>query len=125
VRSAVRGRLTAQAARVLQPGEQVQAVIWAQTLNPRLVPITPLRMLVGRGNPFRVIVATDRRLLLCLGGRWTRKLLPEVLAELPRATVIGPARGYWHRTDAFGERLYVQCSSHDEIAKADAAVHAR
>jgi hypothetical protein len=115
-------QLKASAAALLGPGETLQAAIWAQTLNPYWVPITPLRVVLGPSSPYRVIVATDRRLLLLRGNRWRVRASREILAELPRRTRIGPAGGLWHRTDAFGEHLYIQRRFHREVASADAAL---
>jgi hypothetical protein len=122
-----RQRLAAQADSLLGPEEQVQAVIWGQVIGPSFGPFASIRILTSRASPFRVILATKRRLLLCRGGRWTISLSPEVLAELPRRMQIGPAHsggplGIWHHTDALGERIYIRRTWFDEIAKADAAV---
>jgi hypothetical protein len=113
-------RLRTNATALLDPGERLQAAIWAQTLNPYSVPITPLRVLFGPNNPYRVIVATDRRLLLYGGNRWRVGSIREQMNELPRRTRIGPASGVWHRTDVFGERLYIQRRWHREVQVADA-----
>jgi hypothetical protein len=118
---AVPVKLKSNAAALLQPGEQLQAVIRGQTLNPKAVPITPLRILFGPSNPYRVIIATDRRLLVCRGSRWTLTGVGDIVAEQPRRTRIGPATGLWYRTDALGERLYINHRFNDEVAAADAA----
>jgi hypothetical protein len=115
-------RLKTNATSLLEPRERMQAAIWAQTLNPYWVPITPLRVLFGPSNPYRVIVATDRRLLLYAGNRWRVGAIRELMSELPRRTRIGPAGGVWHRTDVFGERLYIQRRWHREVQAADAAL---
>jgi hypothetical protein len=114
-------RLKTNAAAPLDPGEQLQAAIWAQTLNPYQVPLTPLRVLFGPSDPYRVIIASDRRLLLYGGNRWRVGAIRELLAELPRTTQIGPASGVWHRTDVFSERLYIQRRWYGEVAASDAA----
>jgi hypothetical protein len=126
VTATTRRRLAAQADSLLEPGEQVQAVIWGLVIRPTFGPSASLRILMSSANPFRVIVATNRRLLLCRGGRWTISLSSEVLSELPRRTLIGPAHGggplgMWHHTDALGERIYIRRDWFDEIANADAA----
>ncbi len=122
VRATLRDRLTAQAGPLLESGEQVQAVIWGQVIRPTSGVYASVRILTSSTSPYRVIVATDRRMLMCPGGRWTKTLRPEVLSELPREATLGPPRGLWHHTDALGERIYIQRSFFDEIAKADAAV---
>jgi hypothetical protein len=96
-------KLRTNAAALLPPGEKLQAVIRGQTLNPDTVPITPLRILFGPDNPYRVIIATDRRLLVCRGSRWTLAGIGEVVTEKTRLTRIGPASGKWDRTDSLDE----------------------
>ncbi len=54
--------------------------------------------------------------------RWRVGSIQELLAELPRRTRIGPASGIWHRTDVFGERLYIQRRWHREVQAADDAL---
>src|SRR6202012_3403545 len=109
LRSAFRDRLAAEAATLLEPGEEVQAVIWAQTIPASPTPLTVLRLLARTDTPYRVIVATDRRLLLCRGGRrrGTGQMVGEVYAELPRETLLGPASGASHPIDFLGEPLHV------------------
>jgi hypothetical protein len=104
---------------LLRPEETLQAVVWGQTLNPYWVPITQLRVLLGPMSPYRAIVATDRRLVVFRGDRWRYRADDVTMAEFPRRTRIGPASGLWHRTDAFGERLYIQRRFYREVAAAD------
>jgi hypothetical protein len=94
-----------------------------------LCPLASFRInwstLRGRESVYRVIVATDRRILVCRGDKFRRKLLPVVLAEGPRNTALGPARdlvfGLWHQVDAPGERIYI-VRWLDETANIDAAL---
>ena len=93
----LRDKIRANAKPFLQPGEEIQAVVPAQTIRQYWSLIS--FWLVAR-DTYRVIVATDRRILLCRSGRFTETAVRGVLAELPRRTVIGPAHGLWYRTDA-------------------------
>jgi hypothetical protein len=43
----------------------------------------------------------------------------DVLRELPRNTLIGPASGLWWRCESLGERLYVHKRFHKDVAAAD------
>lgn len=68
-----------------------------------------------------MILATDRRLLLYRGNRWRVGVIQDLITELPRRTRIGAASGLWHRTDIFGERLYIQARWHRQVELADQA----
>src|ERR1700691_1978985 len=111
---AIRDKLTANAAPLLAPGEEIQAVIPAQTISQYFVLISYWIILAS--NALRVVVVTDRRILLCRSGRFRMTPVGEVLAELPRQTVIGPAHGLWYRTDALGGRLYINRRFHKDVA---------
>jgi hypothetical protein len=126
--------MRANVAEFLQPGEQIQAVFPAQTKNPYLVligvighlpwPWTVLYSKVGlkvkSTRPRdRVVVATDRRILVCEAGTWRMSAVKKVLRELPRLTQIGPASGLWYRTAALGERLYIHRSFREDVELAD------
>jgi hypothetical protein len=41
------------------------------------------------------------------------------LAELPHQTLIGPAHGLWYRTNALGQRLYINYRFQKDVAAAD------
>jgi hypothetical protein len=126
VKAAARRRLAAKAVSLLESGEELQAVVWGQVIPPTFGLFASIQILTSAASPFRVILATNRRLLLCRAGRWTISLRAEVISELPRSTLIGPADGggplgIWRQTDALGERIYIRHAWFDEIAKADAA----
>ena len=92
----LRDKIRANAQPFLQAGEAIEAVIPAQTVRQYWSLLS--FWLVAR-DTHRVIVATDRRILLCRSGRFTETPVRGVLAEFPRRTVIGPAHGLWYRTD--------------------------
>ena len=112
---AIRDTLRVNAAHVLQPGEVIQAVFSAMTTSPWFGLLVWFR-------GFRVVVVTDRRILVCRSGRFSGDLVKEVIRELPRNTKIGPAKGLWFRCEMLGERLYIGQLFHKDVAKADALI---
>ena len=117
-----RDKIRANATHVLQPGEIVQAVIPAQATSAWLALISYWIILIR--NSYRVIVATDRRVLVCRSGRFRMTPVKSVLRELPRTTRIGPPTGLWYRCDHLGERLYINKRFHKDILAADSAAPA-
>jgi hypothetical protein len=104
------------AAPLLTAGEEIQAVIAAQLNKPGWH--------AGVGRKI-VVVATDRRILVCEGGLFRRSVVRMLVRELPRNTEIGPARGYW----GFAFRvpglpsvpIWIPRKFFKDVAKADAA----
>ena len=115
----LRDKIRANAKPFLQEGEEIQAVIPAQTVRQYWSLLS--FWLVAR-DTYRVILATDRRILLCRSGRFTETPVREVLEEFPRRMVIGPAHGLWYRTDKFGQRLFIGRRFRDDVAAADEAI---
>lgn len=84
----LRKKIRRNAAHLLDPGEQIQAVIHGQTLAPG--PYS--------SGGYVVFIATDRRILYCRGGwlRWST--VRNLICEFPRETRIGPAHGFlWYK----------------------------
>ncbi len=75
-------------------------------------------------DAYRVVVVTDRRILVCKSGRFRVTPVNEVVRELPRSTRIGPASGLWYRCESLGQRLYINKRFHKDIAAADDALAA-
>ena len=73
-------------------------------------------------SPYRVVVVTDRRILVCRSGRFRTTPVKEVVNELPRTTRIGPASGLWYKCQTLGDRLYIHKRFHKDIAAADSAL---
>jgi hypothetical protein len=117
---AIRDKLRSNAAHVLQPGETVQSIFTAQTASPYWALLS--YWIVMFKNAYRVVVVTDRRILVCHSGRFRVTPVTSIVRELPRATKIGPAHGFWYRCDALGERLYIHKRFHKDVTAADAAV---
>lgn len=119
---AIRDTLRTNAAKHLQPGETIQSVFSAQTISAYLSLIS--YWIVIFRNAYRVVVVTDRRILVCSSSRFRVTPVRDVLRELPRSTQIGPPHGIWYKTEALGEKLYVAKRFHKDIEAADAAAPA-
>jgi hypothetical protein len=117
---AIRDKMRANAAPFLQPGEEIQAVFGAQTTSQWFALIS--YWIIIFKNAYRVIVVTDRRIIVGRSGRVTTTPIKEVLREIPRATRIGPASGLWYKTEALGEKMYIHKRFHKDVAAADAAL---
>ena len=116
---AIRDKMRANAQPYVDDGETIQQVFGGQTVSQYWFLITFLILLFT--NAYRVIVVTDRRILVCRSGRLTTTPVKEVLRELPRSTQIGPATGLWHRSETLGEKMYIHKRFHKDVAAADAA----
>jgi len=110
-------RLAANAQPFLADGEHVQVAIQAQT-RMHGSPMSALFL------QYRAIVCTDRRILVFRCGRMRMRRLYEVLEQLPRDTVLGPAHGLAYRPEAIRTRLLVLRPQHKDIAAADALIGA-
>ncbi len=112
---AIRDTLRVNAAHVLQPGEVIQAAFSATTMSPWFGLLVWIK-------GYRVVVVTDRRILVCRSGMTSGELVTNVIRELPRNIRIGPAKGLWFRCEVLGERLYIGQLFHKDIAEADALI---
>jgi hypothetical protein len=119
---AIRDKMRKNATPLLQPGEKVQAVFGAQTNRHTLALIPAIFLAL---NSYRVVVVTDRRILVCRSGRFSTTPVKEVLHELPRRTMIGTPDGLWWRTESLGEPLYIGVRFHNDIELADGKRHTR
>jgi hypothetical protein len=115
----IRDKMIERVTPFLEPGEQVEQVFAAQTKSPYLALITYWLLVVG--NPYRVVAATDRRVVVCRLRRFSGTAVTGIVSEAPRGTRIGPATGIWYKTQALGERLYIHKRFHKDVAAADAA----
>lgn len=114
---ALRETIRKNAEKFLEPGESIQAVIPAQTTSAYLALISYWIIILS--NAYRAIVVTDRRILVCQSGRFRLSPVKKVLHQVPRSTVIGPAKGLWYRSDNLGERLYINKRFHKDVLAAD------
>lgn len=119
---AYRDVLRRNAAGHLAPGERIQAIFPAQTISGLIPIISSWRLLISGG--MRIVVVTDRRILVCRTGRAAQYTVREVERELPRTTRIGPPVGAWYETEALGEKLYVSPLYHRDVVAADDAIGA-
>jgi hypothetical protein len=107
----------------LKPGEQVQAVIGAQTASQWLAALTGIFVFLGF-NRYRIIAVTPARILVLDAGKTSMKTARGVVMELPRATRLGPGTGLWHRIPAGQETLRVHRRFFKDVEAADAAMSA-
>jgi hypothetical protein len=117
---ALRDSMRDSAARFLQPGEQVQAVIGAQTASQWLAALTGVFLFLGF-NRYRIIAVTPRRIVVLDAGKASMKTARGVVMELPRSTRLGPGTGLWHQIPAGSETLRVHRRFFKDIETADAA----
>ena len=121
---AIRDAMRESATGFLQPGEQIQAVISAQTASPYARALVgPLfgSLLLMTFNRYRILVATSQRILVLDAGKMSVKKARGVIAELPRSTRLGPASGIWHVIPVNGEKLRVHRRFFKDIEMADEA----
>jgi hypothetical protein len=119
---AIRDKLRDNAAHLLQPGETIQSIFLAQTVSAYFALIS--YWIIIFSNAYRVVVVTDRRILVCYSGRLRQTPVKDVNRELPRSTRIGPPSGLWYRCDTLGGQLYINKRFHKDVTAADAALTA-
>ena len=90
----------------LRDGEQLQAVIGAQTASAYLAGLAGALPFLGL-NRYRIIAATSQRILVLDAGKFTIKKARSIVAELPRDTRLGQPSGMWHVIPIHGEKLRV------------------
>lgn len=122
----LRRKLIERSQRFLQPGEEAQTAIpawnprniWLLLLYLVLPVIGWVVLLTGR---YRIILVTDRRIMVLDSGRFSASNPRRVLREFPRSTRIGPVRprGRILRTDSLGETLKIWKYHSDDITAAD------
>jgi hypothetical protein len=89
---AIRDQLRANAAHLLQPGETVQAVFCAQTTSGYYALLSTLIIILS--DAYRVVVVTDKRILVCRSGRFRMTPVKDLIRELLRHTRIGPRAAF-------------------------------
>jgi hypothetical protein len=115
---AIRDKLKTNASHLLDPGEPIQVVFPAKTM----IPIGIASLYAIFGSIQRVVVVTDRRILVCKAGHFRPTQVKEIIFVLPRHMVIGPAHGLNYRTDSLGDDLYINRRFFKDVAAADAAI---
>ena len=85
---AIRDQVRANAAHLLQSGETVQAVFCAQTTHQYYAFLSTLIIILS--DAYRVVVVTDKRILVCRSGRFRMSPVKGVIRELPRTRASDP-----------------------------------
>ena len=117
---ALRDKLRTNAAPLLQPGETIQAVFCAQTVSQYFALISFWIIILS--DAYRVVVVTDRRIMVCKSGRFTISPVKGIETEVPRSTRLGEPSGLWWPCTTLGRKLYVNRRFHNDVRQADAAL---
>jgi hypothetical protein len=120
---ALRDAMVESSAQYLEPGEMAEALFGAQTVSQYLFVLTG-GIIFYSMNRYRMVVVTPQRILVLDTGKFGMRKARGIVAELPRATELGPASGVWHVITVNGERLHVHRRFFKEIRNADAAIPA-
>jgi len=120
---ALRDKMLNSSAQFLDPGETAEAVFGGQTVSQYLFVLTGGVIFLAM-NRYRIVVVTTRRVLVLDAGKLTMGKARGIVAELPRATQLGPASGVWHVIPVNGERLHVHRRFFKDVRTADAALPA-
>ncbi len=115
---AIRERITQNVQHLLEPGEQIQAVIPSQTKSGWLGALGFIWLIFL--NRFRPIVVTDRRIAITDSGRWAQGKPTTIVASIARSTQIGPPQGLWWKCQSLGQPLYIHKRFHKDVEQADA-----
>lgn len=118
---AARDKIRERVQPLLEPGEQVQAVIPCQTgPSPWFSALSWLIVLFGA--KYWIIAATDRNLVVCKASAFMPFKPKGVDRRLPRATQIGPVSGLWAKSEVLGTTTYINKRFHRDVEAADAAL---
>lgn len=116
---AIRDKIAASAQPHLEEGEQVQAVLGAQTQSQYWMLLAYVLFYIM--NDYRTIVATSRRILVFDSGKLSTTKARTVIAELPRSTHLGPPSGaLWHKVTVGSEELRIHKRFFKDVEQADA-----
>jgi hypothetical protein len=115
---ALRDTMRSSAAQFLQPGEQIQAVIGAQTASQWVAALTGVFLFLGL-NRYRILAVTPTRIVVLDAGKASMAKARGVVTELPRSTRLGPGTGIWHQIPAGEETLRVHRRFFKDLETAD------
>src|ERR1700677_2126902 len=115
---ALRDSMRSSATQFLQPGEQIQAVVGAQTASQWLAAITGVFVFLGL-NRYRIIAVTPNRIVVLDAGKASMKTARGVVREVPRSPRLGPATGMWHKIPVGDETLRVHRRFYKDLEAAD------
>jgi hypothetical protein len=115
---ALRDTMRASVTPYLRSDETVQAVLGGQTKSQWLMPLTGFIgfMFINR---YRIVVATQQRVLVLDAGRTSMKKAQGLVAELPRSTRLGPGSGAWQPITLGQEKIRVHRRFFKDIEAAD------
>jgi hypothetical protein len=112
---AIRDKLRDNAAPFAPPGEQVEAVIPAQTASQWWIALALIVFLIL--NRYRMIVVTPTQIAVLDCGRWRAIKPKSVVTVVPRAA-LGPPQGViFHKVTIGDETLRVHRRFFDDIRK--------
>jgi len=115
---ALRDKLRERSQPFLEPGEEVRHVFLAQAgPSPWLF---ALSWLFAFWMKYRIVVVTDRSVVLLSASPWVPAKPKELVARLPRSTTFGPLEGVWAKTQIQGEKFYIHKRFHKDVEAADA-----
>ena len=115
---ALRDSMRESVTQYLRPGEQVQAVIGAQTASQWLAALGGIFFFLSL-NRYRIFVVTPGRILVLDAGKFSMAKAQGVVTELPRSTRLGPGTGLWHQIPVGSEYLRVHRRFFKDLETAD------
>lgn len=116
---ALRDKLAQRVQPFLEPGEEARHVVLAQT-GPHPLMIL-LLYVFAFWMRYRIIVVTDRAVVILRASVLRPAAPKELLQRLPRQTPLGaPLSGLFARTEIAGEKTYIHKRFHKDVAAADA-----
>jgi hypothetical protein len=115
---ALRDKLARRAAPYLEPGEQIQAVLLAQSgPSPYWIFLSSLVVLFGAG--YVIVVVTDRALVVLRAGRMSPSFPKRVHSRGPRTVWLDQPHGLWGKVH-LDRRYWVHKRFHKDVAAANA-----
>lgn len=102
----------------LRPDETVQAVFGGQTASQYITALAGVFIFLSL-NRYRIFVVTPDRILVLDAGKASMKRARGLVAELPRATRLGPGSGMWHVIPVDGAKIRVPRRFFKDIEAAD------
>ncbi|MBV9487585.1 MAG: hypothetical protein JO246_16255 [Frankiaceae bacterium] len=115
---ALQDKLAKKAARVLNPGESIQAIVAVQNFHPA-VQLLGFLWVYLFGGRYNLIVATDQRIAILQTKLTTYRHPTGVAASLPRTTTLGPVGGPPASIELNGKRFYLIAGTKKYVAIAD------
>ena len=116
---ALRDKLATRSASFLEEGEHVEQAFTALAgFTPWLRALGGLAALLSKP---RIVIVTDKAVLVLRAGRLMGTRPLELLGRLPRATRIGPLSGQvWMKTNLNGENVWIHRRFKKDVEAADA-----